>query len=210
MLFQRIYSFFKQTLKEHSSIFLFVFVLFLVGIIFGAIVVNSLSLDQKSDLFTYLTKFFEEIHNGHVVSSKMNLFENFQENLKVFLLIWILGVSLIGVPLILILLFVRGVVIGFTVGFLVNQAGAKGFFLACATVLPHNLINIPLLIFVTGFSILVSIKMIGRQFQKDFQEPMKRYFKLYLLILIVGIIFIFIATIIEIFFSPILMKIIIN
>ena len=42
--------------REHSSIYLFVVVLFLMGVIFGAIVVNSLSLTQKEDLFYYLSR----------------------------------------------------------------------------------------------------------------------------------------------------------
>lgn len=34
-------------IREHSSIYLFIIVLFLMGVIFGAIVVNSLSLSQR-------------------------------------------------------------------------------------------------------------------------------------------------------------------
>jgi len=35
--------------REHSSIFLFIVVLFLMGVIFGAIAVNSMSITQKED-----------------------------------------------------------------------------------------------------------------------------------------------------------------
>ena len=43
---------------EHSSIYLFVIVLFLMGVIFGAVVVNSLSFTQKEDLYYYLITIF--------------------------------------------------------------------------------------------------------------------------------------------------------
>ena len=50
--------------REHSSIYLFVIVLFLMGVIFGAVVVNSLSFTQKEDLFYYLSQFFGQVSNG--------------------------------------------------------------------------------------------------------------------------------------------------
>lgn len=46
-------------IRDHSSIYLFIIVLFLMGVIFGAIVVNSLSLSQKEDLYYYLTQFLD-------------------------------------------------------------------------------------------------------------------------------------------------------
>ena len=52
--------------REHSSIFLFIVILFLMGVIFGAIVVNSMSITQKEDLFYYLSQFFGQISNGKV------------------------------------------------------------------------------------------------------------------------------------------------
>ena len=43
--------------------------------------------------------------------------ESYFSQLKYIGFIWILGISIIGLPLIFILLFVKGVVVGFTVGF---------------------------------------------------------------------------------------------
>ena len=54
-------------LREHSSIYLFVVILFLMGVIFGAIVVNSISFTQKEDLFYYLSQFFGQISTGKIV-----------------------------------------------------------------------------------------------------------------------------------------------
>lgn len=47
-------------LREHASLYVFVIVLFLMGVIFGAIVVNSLSFSQKQDLYYYLTQFLDK------------------------------------------------------------------------------------------------------------------------------------------------------
>ncbi len=199
---------FQKILKDQLSLFLFVSVLFIVGVVFGAIIVNSLGIDQKHDLYSYLSKFFTEISSGKVVPSKEHLIYSYQENLKVFLLIWILGISVIGVPLILILLFVRGIVVGFTVGFLVNQGGVKGFLLACVTVLPHNFLLIPLLIFVTSCAILISMKMIKRQFLKEENESIASYLKFYSATLVLGLMILLVASVIEVYVSPLFMQMI--
>src|SRR5690606_7303952 len=94
-------------LQEHSSIYLFLMVLFLMGIIFGAIMVNSLSDHQKEDLFYYLNQFFGQVEEGAMVSSQDLLKLSFLHNLKFAGLIWILGVSIIGLPLIFVLLFIK-------------------------------------------------------------------------------------------------------
>ncbi len=55
--------------REHSSIYLFVIVLFLMGVIFGAVVVNSLSFTQKEDLvLLFITIFWTSINrkNGNI------------------------------------------------------------------------------------------------------------------------------------------------
>ena len=67
----------------------------------------------------------------------------FFHNIKYMGVIWILGISIIGLPVMLILLFLKGMVIGFTVGFLVNQMGWSGFLLSFVSVLPQNIFIIP-------------------------------------------------------------------
>ena len=55
---------------------------------------------------------------------------------------------------ILILLFIKGMVVGFTVGFLVSQMGWQGFMLAFVSILPQNLIIIPVFIIMAALSVI--------------------------------------------------------
>lgn len=45
-------------IQENSSLYIFNAVLLLMGVIFGAILVNSLQMNQKQDLSFYLQRFF--------------------------------------------------------------------------------------------------------------------------------------------------------
>jgi stage II sporulation protein M len=192
--------------REYSSIFLFVVILFLMGVIFGAIVVNSMSYTQKEDLYYYLSQFFGQVSEGKVADNNDLFLQSFLHNSKFIGLIWVLGISIIGLPVILILLFVKGMVVGFTVGFLVSQMGWKGFMLAVASILPQNLIIIPIFIIMAALSVIFSLRMVKKQFIKKYAEPIMPFFKGYILALVAAVICISLASGIEAYLSPSLMK----
>lgn len=192
--------------REHSSIFLFIVILFLMGVIFGAIVVNSMSITQKEDLFYYLSQFFGQILNGKVAENNDLFAQSFLHNSKFIGLIWILGISIVGLPVILILLFIKGLVVGFTVGFLVSQLGIKGFLLAFVSILPQNLIIIPVFIMMAALSVIFSLRMIKKQFFKKYGQPILPFFKNYILTFIIAVVLISAASGVEAYVSPWLMK----
>lgn len=193
-------------LRDYSSIYLFVVVLFLMGVIFGAVIVNSLSISQKEDLFYYLSQFFGQAATGEVIQAKDLFIQSFFHNSKFIGLIWILGISIIGLPVILILLFIKGITVGFTVGFLVNQMGWNGFLLSFVSILPQNLVIIPVYIIMASLSVVFSMKMIRNQFMKKMTQPVLPQFFRYLFSFGVAVIFIAGAAGIEALISPALLK----
>jgi stage II sporulation protein M len=196
--------------REHSSIYLFVVVLFLMGVIFGAIVVNSLTFSQKEDLAYYLSQFFGEVSNGKVAASKDVFAQSLFDNSKFIGMMGILGISIIGLPVILIVLFMKGLVIGFTVGFLVNQMGWNGFLLSFVSVLPQNFIIIPVFIITATIAVSISLKMIRRQFMKKISEPILPLLGRYALVFVVAGLFLVSAALFEAYISPSLMKTVIE
>ncbi|MBM4762191.1 stage II sporulation protein M [Bacillus sp. B15-48] len=192
--------------RDYSSIYLFVVVLFLMGVIFGAVIVNSLSFSQKEDLFYYLSQFFGQAATGEVIAAKDLFIQSFFHNSKFIGLIWILGISIIGLPVILILLFIKGITVGFTVGFLVNQMGWNGFLLSFVSILPQNLVIIPVYIIMSALSVIFSLKMIRNQFMKKMTQPVLPQFFRYLFSFVIAVLFIATAAGIESFISPALLK----
>lgn len=196
--------------REHSSIYLFVIVLFLMGVIFGAVIVNSLSFTQKEDLFYYLSQFFGQVAGGEIATNEGLFMQSFLHNSKYIGLMWILGISIIGLPIILILLFIKGMVVGFTVGFLVNQMKWNGFVLSFVSVLPQNLVVIPVFIITATLAVTFSLKMIRNQFMKKLNQPVMPLFARYTIAFVIAIISLSVAAGIEAYVSPVLMKSIIN
>ncbi|MEB1808758.1 MAG: stage II sporulation protein M [Bacillaceae bacterium] len=197
-------------IDENRSIYIFTTILFLMGIIFGAIIVNSLSLTQKHDLYMYLTQFFGQVSDGQIAQSSAMFTQSFAHYAKYVGLMWILGLSIIGLPVILILLFLKGVVVGFTVGFLVNQMGMSGFLLSFVSVMPQNFVLVPAFIIVATGAISFSLIMIRNQFIKRSNQPIFPLFIRYsMLILCVGAV-LAVASAFEAYISPYLMKIVVS
>ncbi|MDR0266591.1 stage II sporulation protein M [Paenibacillus sp.] len=152
---------FRHTFKEQTVLYIFVAVLFLVGVIFGALMVNALSLEQQQDLGRYLQNFFWTVDQSDTGTGAAQTFWSIAGlHLKWVGLIWFLGLSVIGLPGILILDFLKGVLIGFTVGYLVGQFSWKGLLFALVTVAPPNLLITPVLIVSSVSAISFSLHVI--------------------------------------------------
>lgn len=196
----------EEHFREHSSIYLFITVLFLMGVIFGAIIVNSLNFSQKQDLFYYLSRFFGEVSGGTQADSSEMFKQSYLHNLKYVGIIWLLGISIIGLPIILILLFLKGVVVGFTVGFLVNQMNWSGFLLSFVSVLPQNILIIPTFIIVGTIALSFSLKLIRQLFLKKMTESIPQLLTKYSLLMVIVSIVLLASSAFEAFASPALMK----
>ncbi|MDA7027086.1 stage II sporulation protein M [Bacillus sp. CLL-7-23] len=196
-----------QHLKDHLSIYLFVSVLFLMGVIFGAVIVNSMTIGQKEDLFYYLNQFFGHLSEGKAASSKEMFVQSLLHNAKYLGLMWILGISIIGLPIIFIMVFLKGIVVGFTVGFLVNQMGINGFFLSIVSVLPQNILLIPAYLIVGTCAIAFSLKLIRQLFVKrGINEAPVQWFGRYVIVLGLILIMALISSFFEACLSPLLIE----
>jgi stage II sporulation protein M len=169
-------------LKEHATIYIFMIILFLTGIIFGAIIVNSMGFQQKQDLLFYLERFFGHITNDDPVENTQLLKESFFYHLKYILLLFILGLSVIGLPVVWVLIFLKGLVIGFSVGFIVKQFGMHGFLVATFGIAPQNVIVIPIYIIAGSLSMIFTLGLLNKLFSRkaSFSQPILNPFVKYI------------------------------
>ncbi|MEC9488077.1 MAG: stage II sporulation protein M [Halanaerobium sp.] len=152
---------------EDLPYLLFLTVIFIVGVFFGSLAIKSLGYQAREELVAYLSNFFQGIEGQGLFSmDTTSLVETLSYNLKTLLLLWLLGLSIIGMPLIPIIIFMKGFVIGFTVGFLVEELVMKGVVFALASVVPHNLILIPGFLLAGIFSLSFSFTVVKSLFMK--------------------------------------------
>lgn len=191
--------------RANLAAYFFMVLFFMLGISVGALAVKILPDQQKVELANYLHLFLDSLAKQVEWQGTDSLFTNtLYSNLKIMIILWVLGFTIVGIPFVLFIVFTRGFIIGFTVGFLVQEYVLKGLLFACVAVLPHNLLAVPALIIsavsAVSFSwILVRPKV--RQRVPLFAESL-RYS---LICAVMGLIMV-LATAIEVYFSPIVMR----
>lgn len=188
-------------MKVHFNLYLFVAVLFVVGGVFGALLVNVLTLEQQQDLADELGQYVHYMGAG-VGTSEAEVFqERFFFHLKWLILIWLLGVTVVGIPGILALNFLKGALIGFALSVFVQQYGWKGVVFSFLTMAPQNVIAVPALIIASAAAIsfglfIIKNRLLGQKGELLPQLGSLTSASLLMLILFAG------AALVEAYISP--------
>ncbi len=186
---------------NNFNLFTYLFVILIIGLIIGPILLNVIPLEQKNELVVYLNSFLDGLKKD--ILFEQDIMKIIWNEIKYILILWIAGLSVIGIPLILFLVFFKGVVLGFTIAFILKELGIKGILLTGVTILPQNLIIIPVIIITSMIGILYSISLISHK-QKKFD--FKFSFSSYTFFIILMNFFVLIGTLYEIYVIPLLFE----
>ena len=201
----------KEYIDNHGVVYFFILVLFLIGIIFGAVIVNSMDFKQKQDLLFYLDRFFGQLLEGPLVHKQDMLKSTIFYHITYMLLLFVLGLSVIGMPVIWILLFIKGLVVGFSVGFFVNAWGWQGLIFATASIAPQNLIIIPIYLVAGSLAMIFSLTLLRKIFARRVQQqPILQPLIQYASTFVVLIVALSLASVIETFIANEAMEVVIR
>ena len=194
----------KTSITNQKKKYLFLTTILLIGMISGILFIFFISKSDKSLVKEELTLFFANINSNKI--NYLNSFINsFVSNLLYLIFIWILGISIIGIPIIIFLLFFKGFIFGFSFSSIIYQFGIKGIPLAISYQIPHYLINLVLILLISFYAINFSVKLFKMLFFKE-SCNLNMYFKKYNKIFIITIIGIIITSLIEVFIAPVFMN----
>lgn len=167
----------KSKIKISKRFTIFLFVLTLVGVIAGSLFITILSSSDKALVKDYLGQYIEITKSGKV--NYVSVFINsFMSSGLSALVIWLLGISIVGIPVILFLFFCKVFTLGFSVGSILFTYQFKGVLLSLVYVFPHQVINLFAFGLLMVYALSVSVKMISAVFKKkaiDFKSIMGRY-----------------------------------
>lgn len=145
----------KTYFKNNIILFIVLFSVLVIGIVIGSISVNLISDIQTRNILTFINGFLSSINNVNINSSAV-FSVSLSNNLKVALILIISGLTVIGMPVIFVTLFFRGLSLGFTVGFFIREMGIKGVIFSLLAILPQNIIIIPAIISIGVTGIMFS------------------------------------------------------
>jgi stage II sporulation protein M len=193
-------------LKANIVAYFFMILIFVIGVVVGALAVKILPDEQKTELINYLHIFFTGLSQGNedTISSGNMIGMTMFNNAKTVVVMWILGFTIVGIPFVLLILFTRGFIIGFTVGFLVNEYVMKGLLFAFASVLPHNLFAVPAILVLGVSATTFSLMLVRRKAygKINIWYEAIRYSMVCMIMLAVMLF----AALLEVYISPVFMK----
>lgn len=168
---------FKSYFRINKKIMYFLFCFFIVSIVFGSILPFFLNESDKLIVSNYLKDFVSNIRDYDCVSLMVNCFCN---NFGFLIIIFILGISIIGAFLVMFLFFLKGFVLGFSVSCIIINYGFKGILFGFVYLFPHQILNMILYGILTSYSISFSLKFVlflMKKYDFNIRFAFKRFFK---------------------------------
>ena len=187
------------------------FVLFVIGlgIISGTIFLLALNETDKELVVNQITTFMTNINDNNI--NNFNAFKNSAiENLLFIVLIWILGMSIIGVIFNVFVIYLKGFTLGFTLASFFYIYKYKGLLAGFIYIFPNSIINILATLIVGVYSIILTIYLWRIIFIKDRSNNISKFLKKYLLILLICIILVVMSSLFESYLVPALLKLFIK
>lgn len=205
-LFKNIQELIIEHVKTNFYTYIFLIAMFTFGLVLGAFRVNGLDESQKTELENYLNGFFHLLQTQKI--DNLEIFKHsLFENLKIILLLWISGATVIGIPFIIAVICIKGFITGFCVGFIINTFGPYGILFSSIAVFAKEIFIIPFYISlgVNGFNF--SINMLRNKSKKSIsRNSLKARFGAYCFTSSVFTCFILIGVLIETYVIPIFLE----
>ena len=130
-----------EFIKENIKTYLILTIIFFIGLTLGVIFVNNANETQANQISGYINNFINSIKENYQISTKELLKNSIINNVGIAVLLWFLGSTVIGFPLIYVVVGYKGYCIGYTVSSV--MATGKGIIFIIATMLIQNIIYIP-------------------------------------------------------------------
>lgn len=186
----------KVKLRKIPLLILIITTIFLIlGILFLAIISKS----NKELVTETLNNFFKNI-SAKKFNTNIALFNSLSNNMIVNITIWLLGISIIGIPIILLILSTKSFILGFSISSIIYNYGIKGIILTLIYIVPH-IMNLFITILLSYYSIHFSIMLFNLLFRKQ-EYSKKRIVNRYIKILLFSTIAYITSSVIEVYVVP--------
>lgn len=186
----------------NKRIFLFLLTMSIIGVITGCIFLIIISKNNSIELNNEINSFINNINSLNYFESFKNIFS---ANVFYLLVIWLIGISIIGIPISLILFFIKSFSLGFTISSFLLTYKLKGILISLIYIIPCQIINIIITIYLLSFSLIISFKLLESMIKK--KSFTFSFISNYKKVLIFSILIFLLSNLYEIFIMPYLFNI---
>ncbi len=188
--------------EKRQMMVLMICLFFLFSVAAGAILANGISIEEVHTMQGDIENLFQK-------QTEKNFLSVFLKYLKYDVLIWVGGCFCYGAVLSAGTLAFRGVSLGYTAAVVFRAYGAKGIFVVICSMLPQNIILLPIYFLMTWFAYCFLMEQKKGQIGKGaLKREQTRIWTEYTILLWGSVVAIAIASLIEIHLSQALLHMI--
>ena len=134
----------KNYVKNNYKEYILTSLLFIIGLFIGVMIINNCTETQSSEITVYLNEFITKFKNTQSINTSELALSSIKNNTILSLIIWLAGTTVIGMPIVLIVIMFRGIVLGYTISAITLTLGTtKGIFFCLVSIFIQNLLFIP-------------------------------------------------------------------
>lgn len=190
----------KKHIINSKSKYLFLITVILVGIVSGILFILFISSKDKSLIKDNITLVIDSISN-HKINYFNTFLNSISKNILGLISIYILGISIIGIPLILLFLFMKGFTLGFSISSFISVYHFKGLFISFLYLIPSDVLLLIVYVLLGLQAINFSIRLFRYLFLKE-NIILNRYFIRLNKAFLVSLVLVLIISISETFLVP--------
>lgn len=194
--------------KVNKKLLYCMLIVTIVGVIAGSLFVTILKDADKTSVANSLETFISNV-NSNDLDYSMSLKSSLITNISFVLLIWLLGISIIGIPIIIFLYFIKSFALGFTISSILINFKLRGLIYSFIYIFPHNIINLFIFTILSIYSIIYSFKLSDSFFKKS-QIDFKPIIDKNKYILLISILVVILTSLYGTYIMPSLLKIVLN
>lgn len=194
-----IISYVRNNLKEYILVSL----IFVIGLFLGVMFINNFSETKEQFITKYILDFLDKFKNLSQIDKTALFWESLKNNCFLVIILWFAGTTIIGIPVVIIIILFRGFCLGYTISAVTLTLGVKKSIVFCfLTLFLQNIIFIPAIITLVVSSIKLYKSIIKDRRKENIKIEIIRHTLISFIILMI----LFICSFIENKISVMLLK----
>lgn len=134
----------KNYVKNNYKEYILTSLIFIIGLFIGVMIINNSTETQSSEITTYLNEFITKFKGIQNINKTSLIFTSIKNNIILAVIIWVAGTTVIGLPIVLIAILLRGLILGYTISAVTLTLGAsKGIIFCLIAIFLQNILFIP-------------------------------------------------------------------
>ena len=197
----------KELFYKKKIIIVSMFIVIILGLLFGSIYITIFSNNDKKELLDNISNYFSYFKDIDF-SKKLIIFkESLIKNIIYFIILWGVGISIVGIPITYIMIYYKSFILGFSFAGIFAKYKINGLLKILLYIFPGKILILVLSIIIGVFGVSLSIKLVNTFLKKD-----KLNFSVisgkYTLLLLISILVSILTAGIDAFILPILYNLI--